>query len=95
MSRITLDGGVTETIDDDPLFGLSNLMLGDAFLVSHDSVTHARGCLDHAEDGDELVMPGACSRLMMLIGQECVVEHDDRLMVIGHLCGDDADLVCP
>ena len=52
-------------------------MPGDALLVSHAGVTHAHGGLEHAENGDELLMSVACSRLMMWIGQGCVVEYDD------------------
>ena len=64
-----MDGGVAEPIDDDPLLGLGQLMFGDALSVRHDSMTHARGGLNHAEDGDELLMPGAPDRLMMWAGQ--------------------------
>ena len=44
-------------------------------------MSHGRVALDHAEDGNDAVMSVACSRWMMWIGEECVVKHDDRLMV--------------
>ena len=74
---IRLDVCIAEAIDDNPLLGLSNLMLGDAL----PGVAHPSSGLDHAEYGDELIVFVFPDGMVMWSRREGVVEHDDRLVV--------------